>query len=323
MSAIPMSTLPMSTLPIPDPGVAEAAPVPAAPERPRIRCRTIEEGDLDAVIGLLRVGFAERSEAYWRTGLRRHRNQSLPEGVPRYGYLVERNGEAVGVLLALYRVVEAAGGTHLSCNLSSWYVKPEYRSLGVLLDGFAMRDRTVTYVNVSPAPQTWQMHEARGFRSICAGQMLVLPLLGRHRGRVRAASPDSLALLPPAEARLVADHVSYGCLGLVWSDGARAGALLFQPRAIKILPGRFAWLRLPGLQLVYRSSDLDLAACLGAVGRHLLLRRAMPWFVLDAASRIPGLAGRYFPGRAPKYARGPNLPATGDLSYTEIVLFGA
>jgi hypothetical protein len=303
--------------------VSDPAPAAPKPERAKTRCRIIEESDLDAVIGLLRAGFADRSEAYWRNGLAHHRAQPLPDGVPRYGYLMERDGEAVGVLLALYRVIEDEAGTHLRCNLSSWYVKPEYRSLGTLLDGFAMRDRSVTYVNVSPAPQTWAMHKARGFKTICAGQMLALPLLGRHRGRARAVSPATLALLPPAEARLVADHVSYGCLGLVWSHGPVAGALLFQRRAIKVLPGRFAWLRFPGLQLVYHSPNLDLAACLGAVGRHLMLRRGMPWFVLDALERCADIPGRYFPGRAPKFARGPNPPVAGDLSYTEIVLFGA
>lgn len=307
------------------PLVSASDPAPATPkrERPKTRCRTIEEDDLDAVIALLRAGFADRSEAYWRRGLARHRAQPLPDGVPRYGYLVERDGEAVGVLLALYRVVEDEAGPSLRCNLSSWYVKPEFRSLGTLLDGFAMRDRTVTYVNVSPAPQTWAMHKARGFKTICAGQMLTLPILGRHRGRARPVSPETLALLPDEEARLVADHVSYGCLGLVWSDGDKAGALLFQRRAIKVLPGRLGWLRFPGLQLVYHSPGLDLASCLGAVGRALLLRRAMPWFVLDALERRADLPGRYFPGRAPKFARGPNPPMAGDLSYTEIVLFGA
>lgn len=300
-----------------------ASAVAPKPERARIRCRTIEEADLDGVIGLLLEGFTDRDEAYWRMGLARHRAQALPDGVPRYGYLIERDGVPVGVLLALYRAVEGAEGTHWRCNLSSWYVRPEFRSLGTLLDGFAMRDKTVTYVNVSPAPPTWAMHKARGFKSTCAGQMLALPLVGRHRGRVRAASPESLALLPEAEARLVADHVSYGCLGLVWSDGAEAGALVFQRRALKLLPGRLARLRLPGLQLVYRSPSLDLTACLGAVGRHLLARHAMPWFVLDALARPAGIAGRYFPGRAPKFARGPNPPAVGDLAYTEIVLFGA
>lgn len=293
--------------------------------RVKVRCRTIEDDDLDAVVRLLRVGFPDRSEAYWRTGLERHRSQPLPDDVPRYGYVLERDGAIVGVLLALYRTVTDEAGTHLRCNLSSWYVLPEFRALGTLLDGFAMRDRRVTYTNVSPAPQTWRMHEARGFKPVCSGQMLVMPLFaGFGRGRrVRAATPESLRLLPEPEARLVADHIAYGCIGLVCSEGDRAWAVLFQRRAIKLRPGETRWPRLPCLQLVYRSTALDLPAFLGAIGRHLILRHAMPWFVLDAVGKLPGLAGHFFDGRAPKYARGPNPPATGDLTYTEVVLFGS
>lgn len=301
--------------------VGEGAPA----ARIKVRCRTIEEGDLGAVVQLLQIGFPERSEAYWRTGLDRHRLRPLPDDVPRYGYVLERDGAIVGVLLALYRTVTDEAGTHLRCNLSSWYVLPEFRALGTLLDGFAMRDRRVTYTNVSPAPQTSQMHKARGFKPVCSGQMLVMPLLaGLGRGRrVRAATPETLRLLPEPEARLVADHIAYGCIGLVCSDGAKAWAVLFQRRAIKLRPGETRWPRLPCLQLVYRSTALDLSAFLGAIGRYLILRHAMPWFVLDAVGKLPGFAGRFFEGRAPKYARGPNPPATGDLTYTEVVLFGA
>ncbi|MBK3405469.1 hypothetical protein H0176_03530 [Methylorubrum populi] len=293
--------------------------------RVKVRCRHIEEDDLDSVVRLLRIGFPDRSEAYWRTGLERHRSQPLPDDVPRYGYVLDRDGAIVGVLLALYRTVTDEAGTHLRCNLSSWYVLPEFRALGTLLDGFAMRDRRVTYTNVSPAPQTWQMHKARGFKPVCSGQMLVMPLLaGFGRGRrVRAADAETLRLLPEPEARLVADHIAYGCIGLVCSEGDRAWAVLFQRRAIRLRPGETRWPRLPCLQLVYRSSALDLPAFLGAIGRHLILRHAMPWFVLDAVGKLPGMAGRFFDGRAPKYARGPNPPATGDLTYTEAVLFGA
>lgn len=292
--------------------------------RPKVRCRVIEEDDLGTVVRLLRIGFPDRSEAYWRTGLERHRTQPLPDDVPRYGYVLDRDGAIVGVLLALYRVVTDEAGTHLRCNLSSWYVLPEFRALGTLLDGFAMRDRRVTYTNVSPAPQTWKMHRARGFKPVCSGQMLVLPMLGSPGWgrRVRTADAESLRLLPEPEARLVADHVAYGCIGLVCSDGRKAGALVFQRRGLKLRAGSERWPRLPCLQLVYRSTDLDLPAFLGAIGRHLLTRHAMPWFVLDAVGRLPGLAGHYFEGRAPKYARGPNPPPTGDLAYTEVVLFG-
>jgi len=38
------------------------------------------------------------------------------------------------------------------CNVSRWYVEPEYRVYGTLLVRRALRHRDVTYINVSPAP---------------------------------------------------------------------------------------------------------------------------------------------------------------------------
>ncbi|ACL59224.1 hypothetical protein [Methylobacterium nodulans] len=309
-----------------DPDGKAGAGAPGAAVRSlNIRCRTIDEPDLDAVLRLLRKGFPDRSEAYWRRGLTRHRARPLPPGVPRYGFLLEHEGEPVGVLLALCQVVEREAGSHLRCNLSSWYMEPRFRALGVLLDGYAMRDRTMTYVNVSPAPHTWAMHEVRGFRRFCQGQMLVLPALSRapNGQSVRGCSAEALRVLPASEARLVSDHHSYGCISLVCAEGERAGAIIFQRRSLNLVPGRRAWPRLPCFQVVYRSPNLDLSTWLGAIGRHLLRHHAMPWFVIDADGPVRGAFGRYFAGRAPKVYRGPNPPDPGDLSYTEIVLFGA
>ena len=51
-----------------------------------------------------------------------------------------------------------------------------------------------------------------------------------------------------------------------------------------------------------------------------------PWQrfgLVDASAAVPGLFGRYFPDIGPKYAKGPNPPAPGDLAFTEFVVFGS
>jgi hypothetical protein len=45
--------------------------------------------------------------------------------------------------------------------------------------------------------------------------------------------------------------------------------------------------------------------------------------LLDACGPAPGLVGRFFKDRAPKYFRGARPPRLNDLAYTEAVLFGA
>jgi hypothetical protein len=75
----------------------------------KIRCREITETDLDAVAELLTRGFAGRSREYWIRGLRRQAAREIPQGYPRFGYMLNNDGIAVGVLLLLYTSRSEAG----------------------------------------------------------------------------------------------------------------------------------------------------------------------------------------------------------------------
>jgi hypothetical protein len=63
-----------------------------------IRCREIGTADLDAIADLLTRGFARRSRDYWTTGLQRQSVRDVPEGFPRFGYMLDHEGTPVGVL---------------------------------------------------------------------------------------------------------------------------------------------------------------------------------------------------------------------------------
>src|SRR5690348_18468961 len=70
--------------------------------RPQVRCREIGEADLDSVADLLTRGFFGRSRDYWMRGLLRQAARDVPQGYPRFGYMLDREGTPVGVLLLLY-----------------------------------------------------------------------------------------------------------------------------------------------------------------------------------------------------------------------------
>ena len=53
-----------------------------------------------------------------------------------------------------------------------------------------------------------------------------------------------------------------------------------------------------------------------------LARHGIPLVVLDANGPIPGLFGRYEENVGPKYFKGPEQPALGNLSYSERAMFG-
>ena len=70
--------------------------------RPKIRCREITASDIDAVAELLTRGFVGRSRDYWMQGLRRQAEREVPQGYPRFGYMLDNEGAPAGVLLLLY-----------------------------------------------------------------------------------------------------------------------------------------------------------------------------------------------------------------------------
>jgi len=144
-----------------------------------IRCREIGIADLDAVAALLARGFARRSRDYWMDGLRRQSVRDVPEGFPRFGYMLDHEGTPVGVLLLIYTARENGGGISIRCNLSSWYVEPGFRSYAPMLSTVAQRHKHVTYTNISPAHWTWRIIEAQGFRAYCGGLFFSFPALSR------------------------------------------------------------------------------------------------------------------------------------------------
>jgi glycosyltransferase involved in cell wall biosynthesis len=291
----------------------------------RLRCRVIEEGDREAIVDLLGRGFPDRPQSYWRRGLARHVARTLPAGHPRYGYLLEADGVPVGVLLTLHTTTDFRAETVVRCNLSSWYVDPPFRSYAFVLDRMSLRHKDVTFLNVTAAPHTLAIQEARGFARYCRGQMLAMPVLSRPRVGISirvVLAGDPLADLPLPERVVVTDHLSYGCLCFVWSDGMSSRPLILQRRTVgltRLVPR----IRLPIFQLIYCRSLDDLPQVSSALGRLLLRRYRIPWILIDSDSRIRGLPGHFFKGGGqPKFVRSPRPVELGDLAYTELVLFG-
>lgn len=119
-----------------------------------IRCREIGPADLDAIADLLTRGFAGRSRDYWMGWVQRQSVRALPEGFPRFGYMLDHEGTPVGVLLSLYTARDNAAVASIRCNLSSWYVDPAFRNYAPMLSSVAQRHKQVTYVNINPAHWT-------------------------------------------------------------------------------------------------------------------------------------------------------------------------
>jgi hypothetical protein len=288
--------------------------------RPQIRCREISESDLDRVADLLTRGFVGRSRNYWLQGLRRQAVREVPGGYPRFGYMLDHDGAAVGVLLLLYSLRPCDGEPAIHCNLSSWYVDPAFRNYAPMLTSVAQRRREVTYFNISPATWTWPIIEAQGFRPYCKGLFFSFPVLARRSPDIATEIVpfDATAVegLPDFELELLTRHASYDCLSVVCRRGNDVIPFILMPMRI-----RRGWIAPPAMQLIYCRDVADYVACAGAIGR-LLFSRAKFSVLLDANGPVEGLSGFYTEKRGRKYCKGPHQPRLADLTDTELVLYG-
>jgi hypothetical protein len=284
------------------------------------RFREIQESDVEAIADLLTRGFVHRSREYWMLGLSRQSARSLPQDAPRYGYLIENDGKPVGCLLLIYSAKIVDGQAAICCNVSSWYVDPEFRNYAALFASMTQKRKDVTYFNVTPALPTWPILEAQGFQVYCRGLFFSLPALSPKRRdmRVEAVMPDtaSIAGLSDHELAMLKRHAGYGCLSLVCRTAEEAIPFIFFS-----LRKRRGIIPLPALQLGFCRETADYVRCAGAIGRYLL-PRGRPIVILDANGPAAGLTGIYSEARGRKYFKGPHQPRLGDLADTELAIFG-
>jgi hypothetical protein len=283
-----------------------------------VRCRRIEDADIDSVVDCLCRGFPRRRRAYWARALARMAKRAPVADFPRYGYALENERGIVGVLLVIYSLHVGPEGESIRCNLSSWCVDKDYRGYAMALHATAVKRKDVTYLNISPAAHTRRGVEALGFRRFCTGQIVFAPILSARRPGVRvvafAEDAPEAAQLPPSERAILAEHAALGCRALVCIEGGVAYPFVLQRRA--------AFRRLvPCQQLIYCRSMQQFVYFAGPIGRYLWWR-ACPIFLADATGPEPGLVGKYLAERGAKYFKGREPPALGDLAYTELAILG-
>lgn len=266
-------------------------------------------------------GFVGRSREYWMQGLRRQAARDVPNGYPRFGYMLDHGGAAVGVLLLLYSSRNDGGDAAIQCNLSSWYVDPAFRNYAPLLTKIAQRHKEVTYLNISPATWTWPIIEAQGFASYCSGLFFSIPALSPVTlgMTVETIAPDVGAIegLSEAEVELLTRHARYGCLSLVCrSSNGRPFPFVLLPMRI-----RRGWIAPPAMHLIYCRDIAEFVECAGAIGRALI-RHGKISIILDANGPAAGLIGFFSKARGRKYFKCPHRPRLADLTDTELVLYG-
>jgi hypothetical protein len=289
----------------------------AATTPPKIRTRQITDADIEEVVDLLSRGFiAQRPRKFWQHVLRRLASRSVPAKYPRYGYILESDGKAVGVFLQIFSTVWLDGRARTRCNVSSVYVDPAFRMYAPLFELQTFKYNNVTVLDVTPGRNRYAVVEARGYTRYSNGIFIAVPALSR--------SPDATAVrFLDAQARpdvpfddherdLLIEHTEFGCISTWCVTPDRAYPFIFSPQVLK------GFLRCA--QLVYCRDIEDFARFARPISLFLARRRQI-FVMIDANGPIHGLFGKYFPGKMPRYFRGPDQPRLGDLAYTEMALF--
>ena len=151
---------------------------------PKIRVREIAAIDINGVIDTLSRGFPWRSRRLWTRVLARLARRSTPEGLPKFGYLLESGGVVVGAILLISSRMPNGS---VRCNVSSWCVDRSHRTYAGFLAAKALSHKNVTYLNITPAPHTRPIAQAQGYSQYSGGLFIALlqrmPVTGiRARG---------------------------------------------------------------------------------------------------------------------------------------------
>ena len=274
--------------------------------------REITDDDLEAVRELLVEGFPLRSDSYWTKGLANLRSLPHVEGFPRYGYLVDANHAPQGLLLT---ITSDRGAHGVRTHFSSWYVRERYRQFALLLIRHVLDLQNTTFINPSPADHVVRLINAFGFEPYTAG-MVVLDLrmamrLRSSRGSVQRLGIGDLADLSESEGQIAEDHLRMGCDVFRLETDVRAGLLIHRRK----------WIRrsLPCSQVILADPDLMLELA-GPLMRALASRGSVLALCDVGETRDP-VIGRVFQ-RGIRYFKGAEAPPVGDLSYSELALFG-
>lgn len=288
-----------------------------APTQRAIHCRQIEAGDIASVAALLARGFPTHSIDFWLGALRELSQREPPPGMPKYGYLMESVGAPVGAVLLICSNITTGHENGVRCNLSSWYVEPDFRAYASLLISRALRHKNVTYTNVSAAPHTRPIIEAQGFSRYCDGLFVALPMLsigcGGDKARVHNVRWQPDVAFDRADQDILMQHARHGCTSLWCATAERAYPFVFRLRLVKHV--------VPCAQMIYCRDIGDIVRFAAPIGRYLALR-GRPFVIIDSNGPVPGLVGVFCRGSMPKYFKGPLRPRLGDLAYTECALLG-
>jgi hypothetical protein len=206
------------------------------------------------------------------------------------------------------------------CNLTSWFVRQEYRgrAIALLFPLFGMKNYTIT--DLSPTRNVFHIQNKLGFKDLDAKGRILLPF-GRRLFQPKYSPPQMTHDLATIERKLEGqdliifhDHKQYQCSHFLLTDKNRYCYLIYTKLKRKRIPyAHIHYISNPDLfELAYR--DI----------RKAILSRSRAYFLLIDSRLVKNRklpVSIYLPYRAPKQYMSSTLkPEQIDNLYSELVM---
>ena len=150
--------------------VATNMAAPAPPQSSKgLRCREIEERDIEDIVALLAKGFTVRSRRYWARALDRLSHHPTPAGSAEawLSFGICAASRSASCLLIFSGIVATAADAGHPLQRLKLVCRAGVSQLRLACWCCALsKHKHVTYLNISPAPHTRATIEAQGFSAL-------------------------------------------------------------------------------------------------------------------------------------------------------------
>ncbi len=210
-----------------------------------VTVRPVGESDVPDLIEFLRKDFVPNFAPERLRGLFEY-SWTEPAHKPNLGYMLNAGHEIVGFLGAVYAERPLAGSIVKTCNMSTWYVKPQFRWASMKLLYALLSQKDYAILNLSASPEVRRVMEALRFETIDVRKLVYLPWHFPAKFFTRTpeiiSQPKKIAqFLQGDELRILRDHASYRLSHYLLRHGEEHSYIVLKRRSF---PGSvaFGWL---------------------------------------------------------------------------------
>jgi hypothetical protein len=165
----------------------------------------------------------------------------MPEK-PNLGFVLEDDGRLAGFISTIYADREVNGRIERFCNLSSWFVLPEYRNHSLSLLNAVHRQGDLVFTNLTSRPAVQKISLALRYQLLDTYKLF--SLAGAHFWtlfrlpwpKLHTRPGEIEPLLEPAHRKLLRDHAETECGHLLASAGGRHCYIIWKRRVKHSVP---------------------------------------------------------------------------------------